>query len=409
MKVLHKKLVSVLLICLMLIVGAVTVSRYNGSHTSFGEEASSTESVQEQTAGASQKETDDALDAAYQSAATDAVFWYEDDSYGDYFETAAIQYFSRTGKKIAVQCRDTMDYIGDIYDETMQDGAYPDVYLISGQDLEEAYLYGLVSVNEIDADDLPVLEQAKRAATYEDKLLGYPLSYDVCVFIYQNGYFEEEPQSLQSIIDYSNDNEPGEDVEYLLEWNVNDAFFDFPFVSNSISFEKSELGHTDVTYDEDLYAQDLEYFEQILESFSVNAETVSEEEILGNFLTGRTLCAIVDSDMLHELDGYDYSLMQIPDLNDELAASTCALTDMIVVNDYSKNQKVAADFARFVTEDMADELYDMTGHMSVVSQDTGSAAEQVARAAYENSVLAPDSQDAKDFWVKLEETISKYF
>ena len=409
MKVLHKKLVSVLLICLMLIVGAVTVSRYNGSHTSSGEEASSTESVQEQTAGASQKETDDALDAAYQSAATDAVFWYEDDSYGDYFETAAIQYFGRTGKKVVMQCRDTMDYIGDIYDETMQDGAYPDVYLISGQDLEEAYLYGLVSVNEIDADDLPVLEQAKRAATYEDKLLGYPLSYDVCVFIYQNGYFEEEPQSLQSIIDYSNDNEPGEDVEYLLEWNVNDAFFDFPFVSNSISFEKSELGHTDVTYDEDLYAQDLEYFEQILESFSVNAETVSEEEILGNFLTGRTLCAIVDSDMLHELDGYDYSLMQIPDLNDELAASTCALTDMIVVNDYSKNQKVAADFARFVTGDMADELYDMTGHMSVVSQDTGSVAEQVARAAYENSVLAPDSQDAKDFWVKLEETISKYF
>ena len=97
MKVLHKKLVSVLLICLMLIVGAVIVSRYNGSYTSSSEEASSTESVREQTAEASQKETDDALDAAYQSAATDAVFWYEDGSYGDYFETAAIQYFGRTG------------------------------------------------------------------------------------------------------------------------------------------------------------------------------------------------------------------------------------------------------------------------------------------------------------------------
>lgn len=197
--------------------------------------------MQEQTAGASQKETDDALDAAYQSAATDAVFWYEDDSYGDYFETAAIQYFGRTGKKVVMQCRDTMDYIGDIYDETMQDGAYPDVYLISGQDLEEAYLYGLVSVNEIDADDLPVLEQAKRAATYEDKLLGYPLSYDVCVFIYQNGYFEEEPQSLQSIIDYSNDNEPGEDVEYLLEWNVNDAFLIFHLSQTASLLKKVSL------------------------------------------------------------------------------------------------------------------------------------------------------------------------
>lgn len=172
MKVLHKKLVSVSLICLMLIVGAATVSRYNSSHTSSGEEASSTESAQEQTAETAQQETDDALRTAYQSAATDAVFWYEDNSYGDYFETAAIQYFGRTGKKVVVQCRDTMDYIGDIYDETMQDGTYPDAYLISGQDLEEAYLYGLVSVNESDADNLPVLENAKRAATYEDKLLG---------------------------------------------------------------------------------------------------------------------------------------------------------------------------------------------------------------------------------------------
>lgn len=414
MKALHKKLVSVLLICMMLIAGATVINRY-ASAAGDKEPAGNTEAD-----AAGRQSGDDALaetppdkeqsaDMDYQSAAADLTFWYVDASYRDFFEAAAERYYRKTGTKVDVICRDTMDYMGEIYDETMQDGAYPDLYLISGQDLEEAYLYGLISVNETETDGLGIADNALAASAYKGKLLGYPLSYSVCVFIYQNGYFESEPQSLQALIDYSNENEPGENVEYLLEWDVNDPFYDFPFVSNCVSFEKSGSGSMSVRYDEELYAKDMEYFAQILESFSVNAATVSEDEIIRNFLAGRTLCAIVDSNLLWRLEGYAYSLAKIPDLNDELSATTAALTDMVAVNPYSADTDAAADFARFITVECVGELYGMTGHMPVIPTESPAWPEMVAYDAYASAVLAPDSRDAKDFWVRLEEIISAYF
>lgn len=396
MKALHKKLLSVLLVCALLIGGAVIVSR---GVSSAAETSASTE------------EADEAETAreAYESAAADLIFWYEDASYTAFFEDAAVRYFAQTGIKVSVECQSTLDYIGDIYDKTMQDDAFPDVYLIPGDNLEEAYLYGLVSVNEKGTADTGAVENAVIASTYGEKLLGYPLSFNTCVFIYQPDYFGAAPESLQSIIDYSNDNEPGENVEYLLEWDVNDAFYDFPFIGNSVTFEKNETDVMNVIYNEELYQQDLEYFDTILASFSVDAEQVSEQHIIENFLAGRTLSAIIDTDSLYKLENYHYELMKMPNLNETLQTATCATTDMLVVNDFTEKPDAAAEFARFVTVTMADDLYEWSGHFSVIPSEEQTVAEQVAFDAYAASVLVPDSKDARDFWVNLQETILKYF
>ena len=83
-----------------------------------------------------------------------------------------------------------------------------------------------------------------------------------------------------------------ENVEYLLEWDVNDAFYDFPFVGNSVTFEKTAPETMNVAYDEDLYQKDLEYFETILGSFSLDINSVSMDSILVTFLKAgkNTLC-----------------------------------------------------------------------------------------------------------------------
>ena len=80
-----------------------------------------------------------------------------------------------------------------------------------------------------------------------------------------------------------------------------------------VSYTHLEL---DVTYDDTLYQLDLEYFDTILASFSIDAEQVSEQHIVNNFREGRTLSAILDTDTLWQLDGYDYGLMQMPELSD---------------------------------------------------------------------------------------------
>lgn len=358
--------------------------------------------------GVTEKKTD--VDTGvYQKADTDLTVWYEDASYSDFFEYAAEQYYKKTGVKAVFKYQDTLDYIGAIYDQTMQGEDFPDVYLLSGDALEEAYLYGLAMANESGASFANASQKAVEASTYEEKLIGYPLSYDANVFVYQNGYFENQPESLQAIIDYSNENEPGENVEYLLEWDVNDAFYDFPFVGNSVTFEKTAPETMNVVYDEDLYQKDLEYFETILGSFSLDVNSVSVDSILEHFNGGKTLCAFVDTDSLHKLEGASYSVMEIPALNEELSSVTCASTDLIVVNDFAKNSDAASAFADFVTAELAGKLHDMSGHYSVFLSENADDTEKTAYQAYEDAVLLPDSQDAKDFWVGLKEKIAEYF
>lgn len=399
MSTLQKKIVAILAICVMLMGGIVIVGQSSGS--GLEEADSEIEMIQED-------EKEQAA-AAENKGQAELVFWYEDDSYREFFKTAAERYYEETGINVEVEYRDTIDYLGEIYDGTMKNTLFPDVYLISGDNLEEAYLYGLVAKNEQGISHAGISDKAREACTYQGKLLGYPLSFNTCVFIYQSGYFETAPSSLQSIIDYSDQNEPGEDVIYLLEWDVNDPFYDFPFISNSVTFEKTETEIMNVLYDEELYQKDLAFFEEILESFSVDATLVSENSIISNFLGGRTLCAIIDTDSLHRLRGYQYSLMEIPNLNEELDATSCTITNMLVVNDFSEDKEKAAAFAEFVTVEMSDKLYELTGHFSVTPSKEQDWIEETAHRAYESSVLVPDSQDAKDFWVGLEETISRYF
>lgn len=411
MNIRKKKIVAVVFIAALLILGAVFVSRGMGvtSDKIFGKvNQSGPDQVSDAESGTVKDTQAWGPTETYEEATAELVFWYEDETYAEFLDAAARRYFAKTGVKAAIEYRQTIDYVGDIYERTMQDDGFPDVYLISGDNLEEAYLYGLVSVNK-SATEGNIAQNAITASTYDEKYLGYPLSYNTCVFIYQPGYFETAPQSIQAIIDYSDENEPGENVEYLLEWDVNDAFYDFPFISNSVTFEKTQAECMEVIYDEALFDQDLIFFEEILESFSVDAQTVSEDSIIENFLAGRTLCAIVDTDSLHRLGDYSYSVMEIPNLSDSLDAWSSAITDMLLVNAFSMQGDLAADFAEFITVDMATELYELSGHYSVIPSENPNQAEQVAFRAYESSVLVPNSQDAKDFWVKLEETISKYF
>ena len=395
MKLLYKRLTAAGLVVVLGMTGLAVMN--TAGCGSSGDGVSSTETG-ETTA-----------DEAYRSAPADLTLWYADDSYADFFTEAAARYYAKTGKKVAVQYQDTIDYLGTIYDKTMQDDGYPDVYLISGDSLAEAYLYGLVAVNKKESSYENAADNAKQAASYQGSMLGYPLSYNTCLFIYQNGYFNTAPSSMQEIIDFSNENEPAENVEYLVEWDVNDPFYDFPFVANSVTFEEDEQKLLSPVYEDELYQQDLDFFESILSSFSVNAQTVSEENIVDNFKEGRTLCALVDTDLLSELDGYEYSITKMPDLNEELTSNVCALTELLAVNEFSKNKEQAAGFAEFVTVSMADRLHEMTGHYSVFESADADATEQTAYETYETAVLAPDSLNAKDFWVDLKETIAKYF
>ncbi len=395
MKIVQKRMMAAGCIGVLLIGGAVVVAK-QGTYE------------QNEKNVASETETASVSRVVKQPA--DLTFWYSDKSYQKFYEKAAEEYYEDTGIVVDVQYQDSMDYMDAVYNATIQNEGFPDVYMIGSDQLEEAYLYGLAAENTAsDIYESTVAANAVTASNYKDKMYAYPLSYNTCLFVYKDGYFETEPENLQAIIDYSIDNEPPENVQYLLEWDVNDAFYDFPFVSNSVSFVKDKVETMQVSYDEDLYNQDLEFFSQSLESFSIDASTVTEESVVSDFNQGKTLCAIIDSDSVAKLEGTDYKMRELPALNDTLSVASAALTDLVVVNDFSEKKEKAADFAEYVTLTMSGELHGLGGHYSVKLSEDADEKEQTAYQAYENAIPVPDSQDAKEFWVTLKETISQYF
>ncbi len=338
----------------------------------------------------------------------DLCFWYDDSSYDTYFNSLAADYYEKTGILVELVYKDVMDYVGDIHDATMQEEAFPDAYLLSGEELEKAHLYGVAGENQLaDAYTGNVAENAITASACHGKIFGYPLSYNVCLLTYNNEYFATAPESLQAIIDYSDENEPPENVEYLLEWDAYDPFFGFLFVSDSVVLSDESIGVLEASYDEALLEESLLFLEESLASFSLPLDTVTEESVISDVLNGKTLCAIVDSDSMVELKNSSYDIAEFPRLNESLDAKSTALTDMILVNDYSEKKEEAGAFAKYLTLDNYASVWEMTGHYPVRLQSSGDEYEAAAYQAYENAVPAPNSQDAGGFWINIEEMITE--
>ena len=102
-------------------------------------------------------------------------------------------------------------------------------------------------------------------------------------------------------------------------------------------------------------------------------------------------------------------MIGIPPLNETLASGSASITDLVLVNDFTDKKKEAADFAQYVTLTMAKELHTLGGYSSVKLSENADEQEKLFYEVYENSVPVPASQDAKEFWVTLKETISQYF
>ncbi len=341
------------------------------------------------------------------SGSSDLLFWYDDAGYETYFTGMAANYYDATGVLVEVEYVDSMDYVGEIYDTTMHEERYPDAYLLSGEELEKAHLYGVAGENQIESAYTGVVaNNAITASKCHGKMFGYPLSFNVCLLAYNNQYFETAPESLQAIIDFSKENEPDENVQYLLEWDAYDPFFGFLFVSESVVLNTDGIGVLEASYDEELLEQSLLFLEESLEEFSLPLDTVTEESVISDVMNGVTLCAIVDADAMVELADSSYDIAEFPRLNEELDAQSAALTDMVIVNDYTENFEAASAFAKYVTLDNYSSVWELTGHYPVQLQQEGDAKARVAYQAYERAIPAPNSQDAGGFWIYIKDMIT---
>lgn len=397
-------------------------------------------------------------------------FWYTDETLTDYLNSAAVAY-NETKEDIRVVpvLVSANDYLEAINEASLEGESVPDVYLLSHDSLEKAYLSGLATQVK-DYDNVCTTETfpqvALDAVTYHNKIVAYPFYYETSVLLYNETYLAEHatkqladeaaangeetvdtasettegvagegeaeavdnsekiaakvdemlPSTMDDILTFGNDYDAPEQVEAIFKWDVADVFYNYFFIGKHMILG-GDTG--DSSSNIDIYnleaMQCLQIFQNLNEFFSIDASEVSYQNVVQDFLNGKIVYTVVTSDILKTMEeartpdengeyfAYDYGFSVVPNPSEQLGGRALSMTSSVVINGYSEHIKEANEFAKFLTCDFNEDLYERTGKLTAHKMDyvDGSSFSVFAKA-YEQSIPMPKMVEVSNFWMQLE-------
>ena len=223
------------------------------------------------------------------------------------------------------------------------------------------------------------------------------------------------PDDTARVIDtmdaFSENFEEAEGVETILKWDCTNGFRDYFFAGGYLELageDGDDSTKLDVTSDN--LVQAMTYFQSMYDFFSIDIDSVSEEQVLSEFIAGKTVFVFGDTGYIPALaqSGMEnYGVAVLPMLNDTLASRGIAVTDVAVVNGFSQKQDAAAKFVHALTVDYSSTLYDLTEKVPACITAKLSREEcKVAQEQYASCRQLPKLMNLGDFWVQLEITMT---
>ncbi len=378
--------------------------------------------------------------------------WYTDEALTDYMNSRALNYMEENeAVRVVPTLVSAVEYLETIHQATMEQDVYPDLFLMTNDSLEKAYLAGLATKitdpgSCVSEENFP--ETAIKAVTYEGEKIAYPFYYETSVFLYNHTYLDtmaktkaealesqaeadaqegEEaqepaptvsgadglvPETFEHILALADEYDAPEGVESILKWDVSDIFYNYFFAGNYMDIG-GETGDdpaiVDVCNDQSVAC--MQMYQSLNQFFSIEADETDYNQVLDEFIQGKTLFTVATTDAVARLeqakaDGtftWEYGMTTMPDVSADLASRALSVTNTVVVNGYSENKELANDFAAFLTCKTDASLYERTGKLASRS---GVVYEnpklEAAMASYEESVSLPKIMQASNFWVQLE-------
>ncbi len=146
-------------------------------------------------------------------------FWYTDEALTDYLGSAAVAYGENHDVRVIPVLTSGLEYLEEINKASIQSENPPDLYIISNDSLEKAFLAGLASPLEEEGwseikEEYP--DAARLAVTYKNKTVGYPFYFETSSLLYNRTYLEDFARSL---IEAERDAAEGEAAMAELEEN----------------------------------------------------------------------------------------------------------------------------------------------------------------------------------------------
>lgn len=388
------------------------------------------------------------------------VIWYTDESMADYISAMAVSFHEEYGIRVIPQLQSGLEYLESIYEASVQEEKGPDVYIISNEALEKAYLAGLAS-QITDPDGIvnaDVFSPASmNAVTYHDKKIGYPYYFETSVLLYNRSYIEEMaknqllaettddsaepetadagseeslsqeavdakvaeliPQTFDELLSFADSYDAPAAVESVFKWDVEDIFYNYFFVGDYM-----DVGGTcgDNSEEVDIYNLDaikaMQIYQDLNQFFSFEAEDVAYSSVIQEFIEGKLVFTTATSDIMKTLrtaeeEGtftFSYGMAEIPDLNEELQTRNLSVTNTLVVNAFSDKKEEANLFASYLAGKASDTLYQKTGKIPANAEYACADADTaVFYAEYKDSVPVPKMMVTSNLWVQLEVTFAK--
>lgn len=313
--------------------------------------AGNIESGQTETAGLFQKKEN-------------IVIWYTDDALSDYLAGAALKYYEENDVRITPVLVSGLQYLEQIHDAQMSGEGAPDLYIISNDTLEKAYLSGLaaqITDPEGMVNASHYSDAALHAVTYKNKLLGYPLYFETSIFLYNETYLtdmavktieaeqnaaegeaamemveaaesdaelealvndngatsvsditEEQikekkealvPVTMDGILTFADSYDAPETVEAVFKWDVSDIFYNYFIVGDSISvggINGDDAGTIDIYNQKSVECMTL--YQQLNQFFSIDTKAVTYDSVLSEFMEGKIVFTVATTDAIGKLE-----------------------------------------------------------------------------------------------------------
>lgn len=313
--------------------------------------AGNIESGQTETAGLFQKKEN-------------IVIWYTDDALSDYLAGAALKYYEENDVRVTPVLVSGLQYLEQIHDAQMSGEGAPDLYIISNDTLEKAYLSGLaaqITDPEGMVNASHYSDAALHAVTYENKLLGYPLYFETSIFLYNETYLtdmavktieaeqnaaegeaamemveaaesdaelealandngatsvsdisEEQikekkealvPVTMDGILTFADSYDAPEMVEAVFKWDVSDIFYNYFIVGDSISvggINGDDAGTIDIYNQKSVECMTL--YQQLNQFFSIDTKAVTYDSVLSEFMEGKIVFTVATTDAIGKLE-----------------------------------------------------------------------------------------------------------
>lgn len=291
--------------------------------------------------------------------------WYTDEMLTSYLTGAAVAYNENHDVRIVPVLQPALEYLESINQASLESNT-PDLYILGHDSLEKAYLAGLASEVAFPggAMEEAYLKTGLQAATYKDKVIGYPFYFETSGLLYNRTYLEDMarsqleaeadlaegeaaqaqaeesqppeesgqvqesaveaegtaderfteeqiearikeilPNTIKDIETFADEYDAPEQVEGVFKWDVTDIFYNYFFVGNTLNMGGEagwNTGQIDIYNLETI--ESLRVYQELNQFFSIDTSEIDYEAILDEFMAGKTVFTIATTDAVFKLE-----------------------------------------------------------------------------------------------------------